>query len=82
MNGVDATIVDRADYLVEIGAKGEDLVTACAKFSEKEQDDLKEAVYDSDSPFFPSSRSTERRIGGDSEDVSDSGFSKPIYGGL
>lgn len=46
MNGIDATIVDRANYLVEIGAKGEDLVTACAKISEKEEDDLKDAVND------------------------------------
>ncbi len=48
LNGVDATIVDRANYLVDISAKGEDLVTACAKISEKEENDLKDAVSDSD----------------------------------
>ncbi len=47
LNGVDATIVDRANYLVDISAKGEDLVTACAKISE-EENDLKDAVSDSD----------------------------------
>ena len=49
LNGIDATIVDRANYLVDINAKGEDLVTACAEISEKEEDDLKDAVNDSDS---------------------------------
>lgn len=48
LNGVDATIVDRANYLVEISAKGEDLVSACAGVSEKEENDLKDAVNDSD----------------------------------
>ena len=48
LNGVDATIVDRANYLIEISAKGEDLVGACAGISEKEEDDLKDAVNDSD----------------------------------
>lgn len=47
MNGIDATIVDRANNLMEISAKGEDLVSACSKFSEKEEDDLKDAVNDS-----------------------------------
>lgn len=32
---------------MEIGAKGEDLVSACAQISEKENDDLKDAVNDS-----------------------------------
>ena len=48
LNGVDATIVDRANYLVDISAKGEDLVTACAKISEKEENELKDAVSDFD----------------------------------
>lgn len=44
LNGIDATIVDRANYLAHISVKGEDLVTACAEISEKEEDDLKDAV--------------------------------------
>ncbi|KAF6234396.1 hypothetical protein HO173_007429 [Letharia columbiana] len=43
LNGVDATIVDRANYLLDISAKGEDLVIACAKISEKEENELKDA---------------------------------------
>ena len=48
LNGIDATIVDRANYLMEMSAKGEDLVSACSKPSEKEEDDLKDAVNDPD----------------------------------
>lgn len=48
LNGIDATVVDRANHLFEMSAKGEDLVSACSKFSEKEEDDLKDAVNDSD----------------------------------
>ena len=48
MNGVDATIVDRANFLVETSAKGENLVAACAKISDKEEEELKDAVNDSD----------------------------------
>ena len=44
LNGIDATIVDRANHLMEMSAKGEDLVSACSKFSEKEEDDLRDAV--------------------------------------
>ena len=47
LNGVDATIVDRANYLAEISAKGDDLVTACSGISEKEEDDLQAAVNNS-----------------------------------
>ena len=47
MNGVDETIVERANYLMDISAKGEDLVSACAQTSEKEEDDLKDAVIES-----------------------------------
>ena len=52
LNGVDATIVNRANYLVEISAKGDDLVTACAGVSEKEKNDLRDAVNDSDRRMF------------------------------
>ena len=46
LNGVDATIVARANYLVEMSAKGEDLVAGCAGLSERYEDDLKDAVKD------------------------------------
>lgn len=48
LNGIDATIVDRANHLMEMSIKGEDLVSACAEFSEKEEDDLRDAVNDFD----------------------------------
>lgn len=47
LNGVDATIVDRANYLVEICAKGDDLVASCAGVSGREENDLRDAVNDS-----------------------------------
>lgn len=45
---MDTTIVNRANYLLEISAKGDDLVTTCAGVSEKEKNDLRDAVNDSD----------------------------------
>jgi DNA mismatch repair protein MSH5 len=36
MNGIDPGIVERADELILMSARGEDLVTACAKLSEKD----------------------------------------------
>lgn len=44
LNGIDSAIVDRADELVLLSARGEDLVTACATISEREEVDLKDAV--------------------------------------
>jgi len=44
LNGVDQAIVDRADELVLLSARGEDLVAACATISEKEEADLETAV--------------------------------------
>jgi len=44
LNGVDQAIVDRADELVLLSARGEDLVAACATISEKEEVDLETAV--------------------------------------
>lgn len=44
MNGIDQAIVERADRLGLLSAKGEDLVIACANISKHEEDDLKMAV--------------------------------------
>ena len=44
MNGIDKAIVDRADDLCLLSARGEDLVAACAMLSEREEQELKVAV--------------------------------------
>lgn len=44
LNGVDGSVVNRANELVDLSAKGEDLVAACASISQQEEDDLREAV--------------------------------------
>lgn len=43
LNGVDSAIVERANHLVELSAKGENLVAACAAISLEEEEDLKDA---------------------------------------
>ncbi|KAH8697365.1 putative DNA mismatch repair protein Msh5 [Talaromyces proteolyticus] len=43
MNGIDPAIVSRANELVSLSARGENLVSACARLSEKEKKILEEA---------------------------------------
>ena len=44
MNGIDPKIIDRADELVLLSARGEDLVTACAVMKESEAREYEDAV--------------------------------------
>ena len=48
MNGIDKTIVERAEDLCLLNARGEDLVAACATISEEEEESLKIAVCGSE----------------------------------
>lgn len=44
MNGVDEAIVARANELVSLSARGQDLVAACARMSKTEEAILEKAV--------------------------------------
>ena len=61
---MDAAIVSRANELVELSAKGDDLVAACAAISPQEEEDLKDAV--SCTPLSSKFVSAERTSGRDS----------------
>ena len=43
LNGIDPAIVERADELILLSSRGEDLTAACAKLSEKEAQELERA---------------------------------------
>lgn len=44
MNGIDNGVIERAEELCLLSARGEDLVAACAKISPRENEDLLHAV--------------------------------------
>jgi DNA mismatch repair protein MSH5 len=44
LSGIDPAIVSRADELILLTARGEDLVAACARVSEEEVRELETAV--------------------------------------
>ena len=46
MNGIDLKIIERADQLVLMSARGEDLVAACAVMKDSEARDYEDAVSD------------------------------------
>jgi DNA mismatch repair protein MSH5 len=50
LNGIPSEVTNRAEELILLAAKGEDLVTACAILPESELKDLQDAVCCSVNP--------------------------------
>ena len=46
MNRIDPEIVARAEDLILLAARGENLVAACTRLTEEEKDELEQAVGD------------------------------------
>lgn len=46
MNGIPGPVVARAEELITLAARGDDLVAACARLTEDEEEELKNAVSD------------------------------------
>lgn len=44
MSGIDKQIVDRANELASLSARGENMIAACAILSASEMEELEEAV--------------------------------------
>ena len=44
MNGIDASVVARANEIAELLARGENLVVTCARISQTELEELEDAI--------------------------------------
>ena len=44
MNGIDKSIIDRAEELILLGVRGGDLVEACTRLTKKESMEAEDAV--------------------------------------
>lgn len=44
MSGIDSGVIERAETLCLLSARGEDLIAACARISPRENEDLLYAV--------------------------------------
>ena len=71
MNGVPGPVVERAEQLIALAAKGGDLVAACARLSTQETEDLKQAVSFSSGVVGGADLCC---VGVDREEVLDHGF--------